>query len=320
MRRKRAFEAGILFFCCLFLLAGCGGKTAEKQETYKQEGIAAMSSGDYDKAVEQFQNALELSRGRITSEEIDICYYKAAALFQAGQLKEATEVYASLMEYDRNNAAPCFLRGSIYAGERDLEKALEDYREAVKRSDEDYELYIAIYENLKELGYDQESAEFLNLALEIPGDKAENCLQRGRIYIILEQYDAAEKALKKAIDQKEYEARVYLAEVYALEGDDEASEDMTESYLKGEKITSEGLTMLGNMEMNKGDYEKALEYYQTGLKQKKIGNEQELRRNEIAALERCGQYDEAKKKIVTYQEDYPQDQEAVTERQFLETR
>lgn len=320
MRRKRMFGLVALFLCCQFLVTGCDSGTEEKQEEYKQEGISSMSSGEYDKAVEQFQNALELSRGKITAEEIDICYYKAAALFQAGQLKEAAEVYTSLMEYDKNNAAPCFLRGSIYAGERDLEKALEDYRAAVERGNEDYELHIAVYENLKALGYEQEAAEFLNLALEIPGDQAENCLQRGRIYMILEQYDAAEKALKKAIDKKDDEAKIYLAKVYSLQGDAKAAEDMVRSYVKGEKTTDEGWMMLGNMEMDAGNYEQALKYYQEGLKQKEIGNEQELRKNEIAALERCGLYEDAKEKIVTYQEDYPQDREAIMERKFLETR
>lgn len=41
---------------------------------------------------------------------------------------------------------------------------------------------------------------------------------------------------------------------------------------------------------------------------------------EIAALERSGLYEEAKEKIVMYQKDYPQDREAMVERQFLETR
>lgn len=320
MRRKRTFEAVVLCLCCLFLLIGCGSGSKEKQEAYKQEGLSAISSGEYEKAAAQFQNALELSRGKITSEEIDICYYKAAALFQAGQWKEAAEVYTALIEYDHNNAVPYFLRGSIYAGERDLEKALEDYRTAVECSDEDYELHIAIYENLKTLGYEQEAAEFLNLALEIPGDQAENCLQRGRIYMILEQYDAAEKVLKKAIDKKDNEAKIYLAKAYSLRGDDAAAKDMIQSYLKSEKTTSEGWMMLGNMEMDAGNYEQALEYYQNGLKQKEISNEQELRKNEIAALERSGLYEEAKEKIVMYQKDYPQDREAMVERQFLETR
>lgn len=311
---------GLIIVCCACLFAGCGSETVKKQEEYKQQGMASMSSGDYEKAVEQFQNALDLSWGKITWEEIDICYYKAAALYQAGKLEEAIGVYTSLMEYDDGNADPCFLRGSIYAGERELEAALEDYKSAVEREEEDYDLYIAIYENLNALGYEQEAAEFLNLALEIPGDEAKNCLQRGRIYMILEQYDAAEKVLQKAVDKDSNEARAYLARVYVLRGDTTKSEEMAKAYLKGDTITGEGMLLLGNMEMDAGNYDQALEYYQTGLKIENVSNEQELRKNEIAAMEKSGRYDEAKEKIVTYQEDYPQDAEAAAERQFLETR
>ena len=310
----------VILSVCVFLLAGCGSSAGEQQEEYKQAGIAAMASGDYEGAVEQFQQALDLSGGRIGTQEIDICYYKAAAYYQAGKPAEARQVYTALMEYDSRNADPCFLRGSIYAGERNLENALKDYKEAVSREKGDYELYIAIYENLNALGYSDEAVEYLNMALEIEGDEADNCLYRGRIYILLGQYDAAETALLKAVDKKSDEARVYLAQVYDLQGETQQAADMRQAYLDSGNTTSEGLTLLGNREMDTGNYEQALAYYQQALKCEAITNEQELRKNEVAALERCGQYDEAKEKIAAYCEDYPSDQEAAQEKAFLETR
>ena len=141
-------------------LAGCAQSGKDQQEEYKQQGIAAMASGDYDHALELFQQALDLSGGSVGTQEIDICYYKAAALYRAGRPEEAVAVYDALTEYDEQNADACFLRGSIYAQQRDPEKALEDYRQAVDRDDENYDLYIGIYENLNALGYQEEAAEF----------------------------------------------------------------------------------------------------------------------------------------------------------------
>ena len=161
MSKKQKLRLGAVIICCVCLLAGCGSDMVEKQEQYKQEGIAAMSAGDYELAVQQFQEALSLSRGKITAEEIDLCYYKAAALYQAGKTTEAVQVYTSLIEYDKKNADPYFLRGSVYAGERDLEKALKDYKEAVGRSPEDYELHIAVYENLKARGTACSAGKFI---------------------------------------------------------------------------------------------------------------------------------------------------------------
>ena len=299
------------------VLSGCAANGKEQQEEYKQQGIVAMASGEYEQALELFQQALDLSGGSVGTQEIDICYYKAAALYRAGRAQEAVEVYDALTQYDDKNADACFLRGSIYAGQRDLESALEDYRQAVERDDENYDLYIGIYENLNALGYQEEAAEFLNMALEIEGDSAYNCLNRGRIYIILGQYDAAEKALLKAVDKKEDEARVYLAQIYTLQQDTDSAKEMVDAYLNSRNISSEGLTLLGNMAMDAQNYSQALEYYQQGLACAEVTNSQELRKNEIAAMERCGQLEEAQAKLAEYLQDYPGDQVALQEQQFL---
>lgn len=298
-------------------LAGCAQSGKDQQEEYKQQGIAAMASGDYDHALELFQQALDLSGGSVGTQEIDICYYKAAALYRAGRPEEAVAVYDALTEYDEQNADACFLRGSIYAQQRDPEKALEDYRQAVDRDDENYDLYIGIYENLNALGYQEEAAEFLNMALEIEGDRAYNCLNRGRIYIILGQYEAAEKALLKAVDKNAGEARIYLAQIYTLQQDTDSAQEMVDAYLEGKNVSSKGLTLLGNMAMDAQNYSQALEYYRQGLACAEVTNPQELRKNEIAALERCGQYEEARTKLAEYLADYPGDQVALQEQQFL---
>lgn len=83
------------------------------------------------------------------------------------------------------------------------------------------------------------------MALEIEGDGAYNCLNRGRIYMILGQYDAAEKALLKAVDKKEDEARVYLAQIYTLQQDADSAQKMVDAYLESKNVSSEGLTLLG---------------------------------------------------------------------------
>lgn len=315
--KKYRFAGYLCLAAVCLALSGCAQSGKEQQEEYKQQGIVAMASGDYDQALDLFGKALDLSGGSVGAQEIDICYYKAAALYQAGQIQEAIAVYDALTEYDEQNADAWFLRGSIYAGQRDLEKALEDYRQAVKLDDENYDLYIGIYENLNALGYQEEAAEFLNMALEIEGDGAYNCLNRGRIYMILGQYDAAEKALLKAVDKKEDEARVYLAQIYTLQQDADSAQKMVDAYLESKNVSSEGLTLLGNMAMDAQDYAQALEYYQQGLACAQVTNARELRKNEIAALERCGQYEDAQTKLAEYLEDYPGDQVALQEQQFL---
>lgn len=302
------------------LLTGCAKEDAKKQESYKELGLTAMSEGDYEKAIESFNKALKLANGSVDNQEIDICYYKAAAQYQAGDFGGAVDTYTALMEYDEGDPMPIFLRGSIYANENQMEQALKDYKSAVKCDEEDYELYIQIFENLQELNHRDEGLEFLNLALEIEGNKAENYMQRGRIYLILEQYDAATKALNKAIDKNLDEAKVYLAQVYLAQDEDDKAEATLEEYIKNDTVTSDALNIIGCMKMEQGDYEAALKYFKQGLGLDKVADKKSLMKNEIAALEHTGEFDTASEKLEEYLKEYPTDEEAIREKEFLATR
>ena len=60
--------------------------------------------------------------------------------------------------------------------------------------------------------------------------------------------------------------------------------------------------------------------FQKGLELKDVSNKQELLKNEIAALERTGDFAKAKKNCQSYIEEYPYDQEMQDEYLFLKTR
>ncbi len=309
----------MMFLVILGIFAGCGENQPSQQEL-KEQGIAAMTEGDYETALRVFDEALALSGGRVGTQEVDICYYKAAALYQSGDFEGAEDVYRALMEYDKDSMEPYFLLASIYADQKDIEQARKYYGEAIARDEEDYDLYIAIYENLNALGYTSEATEYLNLALEIDGDKAENSMQRGRIYLIMGQYDAAEKALNKAVTKDLQEARVYLSKVYMAQGKLDEAAEVLKVYAQSDQVTSEGFALLGNVAMDQGNYEDALGYFEKGLACKKVTNDQELKKGVIAALEKSGQFEEAKKKVAEYLEKYPGDEKIQEEQNFLNTR
>ena len=65
---------------------GCTNERKENQTAYRQIGINAMESGDYAGAVDAFNSALGQCIGKITENELDICYYKAAAQYAGGCL------------------------------------------------------------------------------------------------------------------------------------------------------------------------------------------------------------------------------------------
>lgn len=86
--------------------------------------------------------------------------------------------------------------------------------------------------------------------------------------------------------------------------------------------TGELYNLMGNCALQLDDPESAIDYYSLGLKAEDISDEliQEMRFNEIAAYEKAGDIQTAEKKLDEYMQDYPKDEKAAKEAEFLETR
>lgn len=97
---------------------------------------------------------------------------------------------------------------------------------------------------------------------------------------------------------------------------------------KGADQTVQLYNLMGICAMQTEDYESALAHFQAGLAlaETSSGEEtdkdllQEMQYNEIICCERTADWESAKQKIKEYLEDYPEDETAQKEAEFLETR
>lgn len=308
----------LILVAVLIVFTGCTTRE-EEQMQYKTEGIMALNKGDYENAVKLFEKALSKSGGTVGTNEIDICYYKAAAQYNMADFEGAIDTYTSLIEFDEKDPYPLFLRGSVYAKEANKESALDDYKKAISVDEENYDLYIAIYENLMSLNLQNEAEEFLNIALEKSGDSKEDCIARGKIYTILKQYDAAKTAYEKAIDKGSEDAEIYLAELYYETGENEDADEILEKFKEKNSIDSVACNAIGVMELKRGNYEDALMFFDKGL-EGFPSNKKELTKNKVAALEGIGKFQEAIELANEYVLEYPADSDMLREIQFMKTR
>ena len=292
----------------------------QRQEEYKSEGIIALNKGNFAEAVEHFNDALKSSEGTVGDREIDICYYKAAAQLNAGDTKGAIATYTALMEYDEDNPYPCFLRGSVYLKAAEKSSAIDDYKEAIERDDDNYDLYIAIYENLAALNFVSEGQEFLNIALEKSGESADDCLARGRIYTLMGQYDAAKTAFEKADDKGSEDANIYLADMYLEQGKEDECDKLLDAYKNESNISAVACNAIAGMELKRGNPEEALFYVTEGLDKLYVPNKKELLKNRVAAYEYMGSFSEAFTYATEFLQEYPQDADMAREVKFLSTR
>lgn len=305
-------------------VTGCGSEERRQaQDGYRQYGINCMQKGNYEEAEDAFQKALDQSVGGITEMEIDTCFYKAQAQYLAGDVAGACETYSAIIDYN-GDARAYYLRGSLFyqtGYEQEEGQGQADFDEAIGQDDENYELYVAVYEALKEAGDPQANAKsYLEKALEIKGEEPEDLFQKGRIYYRLEEYETAKDLLERAQSEGLNEAYEELANVYEALGDSNAAEAAFEAYLESGEADADGLQEIGDNLMKRKRYIRAIRCYDTALGMEDVSNRQSLLRNLILAHEYCGNFMKAKDLCAEYVEAYPEDEEMVRENVFLQTR
>lgn len=302
------------------LLSGCTNERLEDELAFREIGISNMQKGDYEGAIVAFSSALALCSGEITNTEIDICYYKAAALYASGDIEGAAETYQALIDYNEKDGNAYYLRGCLNLQKGDSKQALFDFSNAVKYNGDDFEIYIGIYENLTAYNMTEEGEEYLNKAFDIKGSSAENLAYRGKIYYLLGQYENAQKELTAAIEKESKEANLYLAQVYEAEGNMEKAENFYQAYTASGVADSVAMNALAEIEIGKGNYGAALDYVKQGLAMEDVTNRAELLSNQVIASEYSGDFETAQAAMQEYLSLCPEDAEAQREYIFLKNR
>ena len=281
-------------------------------------GIASMGLTEYDQAVEYFTQALELSSGWVQNVDYDMNYYLAAAYTKNGQPAEAKKVYDAILGLKPEEKDAYFLRGSVELELGDYESAKADFDRVISMDPKNYDRLIEIYEVLAEHGYREVGQEYLQNILDTA--KQLDAYDSGRIYYYLGQYQKASLALEEAKDKGGADSYLYLGRSYEATGDYNYASSVYSNYISKQGPNAEIYNQLGLCEMSKKEYQKALEAFQAG---KQIeGNElmQTLAFNEIVAYEYLEEYQKAAVLLNTYLQNYPDDQTAIREQQFLSTR
>lgn len=281
----KKFYTMIILALCSVQLVGCGKsqETEEQQLKLRSEGMQQALEGDYEAAINSYQEALELSGMSVGSLERDIVAYKASALYYLGETTKAIDCCSAIL--DMKESAEIYLtRGLIYREMGDTTSAKADFAKA----------------------------------MELTSSKDKIML--GRLSYYMEDYTSAKKYLESAYKDGNVEALYWQGELYWDMGNREYAVSLYKTYMAGDAQEQKVYDRVAGYQMEQGDYAAALEIIKEGIAKGNAGSLQGLLAKQIAIYEYQGDFASAKQKMEKYVEAYPEDENALREYEFLKSR
>ncbi len=282
-------------------------------------GIAYMGLADYGQAIQYFTESLQLSHGLVEPMDYDLNYYLAAAYTKNGMLAEAEQTYDAILSMKKEESQAYFLRGNVRMGLGKVQEAKGDFDKVVEMEPQNYDRLIQIHQVLANYGCEEVGKEYLRATLEQYNNRMTS-FDRGRIFYYLEEYQQAYQELEDARKDGSAEAYLYLGRAYEATGDYNYASNVYNAFLATGAADAEIYNQLGLCELQKGEYQKALDAFQAGLKVENNNIIQTLSYNEIVAYEHLGEFKKAAVLMEAYLKSYPDDAAAKREYDFLKTR
>jgi len=286
---------------------------------YRGIGIACMGLTDYAKAIENFIACLRLSDGIIQDLDFDVNYYLATAYYKNGNIQEAADTYTAILNLRPEEADAHYLRGTALLALGEYEKAQKDFDSVLSLTDGNCDRLIAIYQSLERHGYQEIGQSYLQKILDEQKEKLKD-YDKGRIYYYLKDYLQACNYLEKSKDTGTAESYLYLGKAYEATGDYNYASSVYTGYIAKDSSNVEVYNQLGLCRMKQGEYQLALDAFQTAMNIENNGMMQTLQFNEIVAYEYLGEYQKAAVLMDNYVAMYPDDAVAKREYEFLKTR
>jgi tetratricopeptide (TPR) repeat protein len=233
MRRRKYLPAIILILVAFFFSYSVMGQNAASQElreaeqTY-QAGVSYYDSGEYEKAVETFKRALQLSPNSAES-----YYHLGMAYGSLGRYREAIEAYKSAIQVKQDYAAAYYNLGHAYGNLKKYENAIRAFRLAIQYEPDKIDAYTALANAYFDSGKEEKAIDTFEAAIRRKPDNPYAYYNLGLLYFPGLSPARAIDAFTQAIIRDPRYAEVYFHRAYAylLMGRGESAAGDAESYL-----------------------------------------------------------------------------------------
>lgn len=289
------------------------------QAILRGKGIAYAGLTQYEEAIAAYKAALLYSDLRVDRLDYDLNYYLADAYLKKGDLETAEEIYTDILNIKENDMYALFRRGNIHLQNEKYEMALNDFQKAAELEKDGYDLRIEIAGLLSNAGYEEEGMSYLQHFLQ-ENEKKLSDYDKGRIYYYMEDYENAKLSLEMAKSDETEQVILLLGKTYEQLGDYNYATSVYKNYLAEHEDAAEIFNQLGLCKIKSGEYDEALSAFKSASNVENNGLERIILFNEIAANEYVGDFKQAYVLMEKYLKQYPEDEIALREFEFLKTR
>ena len=286
---------------------------------FRGKGITYYYMLKYDKALEEFNKALEIRE--LSSLDVDILYYIGSSLMTIGSYDEAIKTYSRLITLDEESAVAYNSRALCYRNKGDFDKSLADYDKAIQIDPANYSHYFGKYYLLTESGDEAAANEVLLKASGLEIKTSADQYNIAKVHFYQKDYETALSELSEGFKNGFTEAYYYIGEVYRIRKDYPKAIYYYDIFIdEGEIMTPNVFNQISACLIKTGDFSKALTYLEQGIAFGNAKTMQILKKNEIVAYEGLSEFDKVKEKLTDYLSAYPEDADAVREAKFVESR
>lgn len=175
--QKLGYKLTGILLAVLLSVTGCSGNSKEKH-TLRTAGIEQLIAGDYDIAIQSFDQALEKSGKLVGTFEVDVLRYRAEAEAGAGDYEAAAHTYQVLCQVDEEKPEYLYRMSMLHGKMGMISEALSEYKKAYENKKEDPEAIQALFIVGQALADGQRYEE----AMELYSQALNGGVQNGELY------------------------------------------------------------------------------------------------------------------------------------------
>ncbi|GEM_PF-368880 len=136
------------------------------------KGLNFLQNRDYQKAIDQFTETIELDQ-----EYIDAYFQRAICYYYLGEYNQAIEDYTKVIENQNNNITTYNNRGVCYFYNNQEQEAIKDFQTTIKFKQNNYLFYANLSICLEKMGYIKQAILNLKQAINLAqkNNKLDEC-------------------------------------------------------------------------------------------------------------------------------------------------